>query len=164
MNIKNLSAEEKKLLSQELNSYVESVGGNRNFYELLETLRVRKPNPILNKSCVVEYPEGLIKWNKVLHQDKYVLLKEAMEERRSDNILPGKDHKKYKKILNMLKALKPITFSIQPIKEHGDGFTFNIIDSVKEEKTTLNPIFEIMFFSSIDLVKKILAFTQNKES
>jgi hypothetical protein len=156
MYLKKLTQEEKSSLAKELRSYVETVGGNRNFYELLETLRVRKPNPILSKRIVVEYPEGLVKWNKIIHQDNYILLKTAMEDRNSENLLPAKNHKKYKKILSMIKAFYPIEFEIIPIREFGEGFNFKIIKSSDDEKTVLNPIFELMFFTSIDYVKVIL--------
>lgn len=161
MYLKKLSLEDKKTLCSELNEYVQSVGGNRNFYELLETLRVRKPNPILSKRCLVEYPEGIVKWSKIINQDKYVLLKEAMDEMSSENFLPEESHKKYKKFLNTAKALKPITFEVQPIKEFGDGFEFSIIDLGEDGTAKLNIIFELMFFTNIDYVKKLLVF--NKE-
>ncbi|MCV6607911.1 MAG: hypothetical protein OIF32_06850 [Campylobacterales bacterium] len=158
MYLKKLSHEEKVSLSNELNKYVESVGGNRNFYELLDTLRVRKPNPILHKNCVIEYPEGLVKWNKVIHQDKYVLLKEAKDLREDENILLDDSHKKQKKVLNMVKALYPVEFEILPIKEFGDGFCFKLISESSDSKAVLNPIFELMFFSSTDFVKTLLKY------
>ena len=104
---------------------------------------------------------GTIKWNKVIFNDTLqLLLKARVNEGKQGNFLPKSDEKNYKKILNVVRTLKPIVFHVKPAqKEDGAGFFFQPFDTIDEEKTKLNPVFDALFFSSIETVKKILNYT-----
>jgi hypothetical protein len=103
---------------------------------------------------------GGISWNKAIFNDKLqVLLKARKNESNQDNLLPKKDEKNYKKILNVVRTLKPIVFQVKPANiDDGKGFFFQAFDIIDENKTKLNPIFDALFFCSVDTVKKILNY------
>ena len=104
---------------------------------------------------------GTIVWNKVIFNDKLQLLIKARTlEGKQDNFLPETTAKNYKKILNVLRTIKPIVFHVKPAnKEDGAGFFFQAFDVFSEHKVKLNPVFDALFFCSIDTVKKILNYT-----
>lgn len=104
---------------------------------------------------------GGVTWNKVIFNDKLqLLLKARKNESKQDNLLPDKNEKNYKKILNVVRTLKPIVFHVKPANpEDGSGFFFQAFDMIDENKTKLNPIFDALFFCSVDTVKKLLNYT-----
>jgi hypothetical protein len=103
---------------------------------------------------------GYITWNKVIFNDKLQLLQKArINETKQNNLLPQKDDKNYKKVLNLLRTLKPIVFHVRPAnKEDGSGFFFQAFDIIDEDTTKLNPIFDALFFCSVDNVKRALNY------
>jgi hypothetical protein len=103
---------------------------------------------------------GSISWNKVIFNDKLqLLLKARKNESKRDNFLPNKEEKNYKKILNVVRTLKPIVFHVKPANpEDGTGFFFQAFDVIDENKTKLNPLFDTLFFCSVDTVKKLLNY------
>ena len=76
-----------------------------------------------------------------------------------NNLLPDKEVKNYKKVLNVVRTLKPIVFNVKPAnKEDGAGFFFQPFDVIDENTTKLNPVFDAVFFCSVDTVKKVLNY------
>ena len=159
-NFNSLSSEEKKLHHEKLLQCAENFGGKNFFLHLLEAIRETKPHPLVagNSEFVMEF--GTIKWNKVIFNDKLLLLQKArINESKQDNLLPKEEEKNYKKILNIVRTLKPIVFHVNPAdKNLGSGFFFQPFDIIDENKTKLNPIVDAIFFCSIDNVKLALNY------
>jgi len=156
-----LSTEEKKIYHETLLQCANNFGGVNFFLQLLEALRESKLHPLIASNTTFDMPLGYITWNKVIFNDKLqLLIKTRKNENIQDNFLPPKEEKNYKKILNVVRTIKPIVFHVKPAnKEEGFGFFFQAFDVIDAHKTKLNPIFDALFFCSIDSVKKILNYT-----
>lgn len=156
-----LSDDEKKLQHNKLLACANNFGGKNFFLHLLEAIRETKPHPLISANSFFEIELGNITWNKVIFNDKLqLLLKARKNESKQDNLLPKKDEKNYKKILNVVRTLKPIVFHVKPANpEDGSGFFFQAFDIVDENKTKINPVFDALFFCSVDTVKKVLNYT-----
>ena len=155
-----LSDEEKKLHHEKLLDCANNFGGKNFFLHLLEAIRETKPHPLTAGNMAFDIELGGIAWNKVIFNDKLqLLLKARKNESTQDNLLPKKDEKNYKKILNVVRTLKPIVFQVKPANpEDGKGFFFQAFDIIDENKTKLNPVFDALFFCSVDTVKKVLNY------
>jgi len=155
-----LTDEEKVLHHQKLLQCANDFGGKNFFLQLLEAIRETKPHPLVAGSSEFNIELGTIKWNKVIFNDKLqLLLKARVNESKQDNLLPEKDAKNYKKVLNVVRTLKPIVFNVKPAdNEDGSGFFFQPFDVIDENKTKLNPVFDALFFCSVDTVKKLLNY------
>jgi len=160
-NFHTLNDEEKKIHHQKLLTCAENFGGKNFFLHLLEAIRETKPHPLTAGNTTFEFELGSITWNKVIFDDKLqLLLKARKNESEQDNLLPGKDEKNFKKILNVVRTLKPIVFHVKPAnKEDGPGFFFQAFDVIDENKTKLNPVFDALFFCSVTAVKTALNYT-----
>jgi len=156
-----LTDEEKKLHHEKLLQCANNFGGKNFFLQLLEAIRETKPHPLIAANSEFTIELGKIKWNKVIFNDKLqLLLKARINEGKQDNLLPNKEEKNYKKVLNLVRALKPIVFHVKPaLKEDGPGFFFQPFDVIDENTTKLNPVFDALFFCSVDAVKKALNYT-----
>ena len=155
-----LTAEEKKLYHDKLLQCANNFGGKNFFLQLLEAIRQTKPHPLTAGNSEFRIELGSIKWNKVIFNDKLQLLLNArVNESKQDNFLPDQNEKNYKKILNVVRTLKPIVFHVKPVvKEDGPGFFFQPFDLIDENKVKLNPVFDAVFFCSVDTVKKVLNY------
>jgi len=156
----NLNDEDKLLHHQKLLECANNFGGKNFFLHLLEAIREAKPHPLTSGNSSFDIELGGITWNKVIFNDKLqLLLKARKNESKQDNLLPEKEEKNYKKILNVVRTLKPIVFHVKPANpEDGSGFFFQAFDIIDENKTKLNPIFDALFFCSVDTVKKLLNY------
>lgn len=155
-----LSPEEKKHYHKMLLQCAQNFGGKNFFLYLLEVIRQTKPHPLLAKNSEFIMELGSITWNKVIFQDKFqLLLKARINESKQNNFLPAPNEKNYKKILDIVRTLKPVVFHVKPTrKEDGAGFFFQPFDGIDEDTVKLNPFFDALFFCSIDTVKKILNY------
>jgi len=155
-----LSDEEKQLHHETLLACANNFGGKNFFLHLLEAIRETKPHPLTAGNMAFDIELGSISWNKVIFNDKLqLLLKAHKNESKQDNFLPNKEEKNYKKILNVVRTLKPIVFHVKPANpEDGAGFFFQSFDVIDENKTKLNPLFDALFFCSVDTVKKLLNY------
>jgi len=156
-----LTEEEKTTHHQKLLEYANNFGGKNFFLHLLEAIRETKPHPLTNGNMSFDIELGSVTWNKVIFNDKLqLLLKARKNESTQNNLLPKKDEKNYKKILNVVRTLRPIVFHITPANaEEGTPFFFQAFDVIDENTTKLNPMFDAIFFCSVDTVKKLLNFT-----
>jgi len=159
-----LSDEEKQLHHEKLLECATNFGGKNFFLHLLEAIRETKPHPLTSGNMDFDIELGSVTWNKVIFNDKLQpLLKARKNESKQDNLLPEKDEKNYKKILNVVRTLKPIVFRVTPANpEDGKGFFFQAFDIVDDNKTKLNPLFDALFFCSVDTVKKLLNYEAKK--
>jgi len=157
----NLSDEEKLLHHEKLLACANNFGGLNFFLHLLEAIRETKPHPLTNGTMSFDIELGSVTWNKVIFNDKLqLLLKARKNESKQDNLLPQKDEKNYKKILNVVRTLKPIVFHVTSANaEDGKGFFFQAFDVIDENTTKINPLFDALFFCSVDTVKKLLNYT-----
>ena len=156
-----LTDEEKKLHHEKLLQCANNFGGKNFFLQLLEAIRETKPHPLTAGNSEFKIELGTIKWNKVIFNDKLqLLLKARVKESEQDNFLPNPNEKNYKKILNVVRTLKPIVFHVKPAhNEDGPGFFFQPFDTIDENKTKLNSVFDAIFFCSVDTVKKVLNYS-----
>jgi hypothetical protein len=156
----NLNDEEKKLHHDKILACANNFGGKNFFLLLLEAIRETKPHPLVAGNSEFNIELGTIKWNKVIFNDKIqVLLKARKNESMQGNFLPKADEKNHKKILNVVRTLKPIVFHVTPAdKADGAGFFFQTFDVIDENTTKLNPIFDALFFCAVDSVKKALNY------
>lgn len=156
----SLTDEEKQQHHEKLLDAAMKFGGKNFFLQLLEAIRETKPHPLTAGNMAFDIDLGSISWNKVIFNDKLqLLLKARKNESDQDNLLPKKEEKNYKKILNVVRTLKPIVFRVTPENpEDGSGFFFQAFDIIDENKTKLNPMFDALFFCSVDTVKKVLNY------
>lgn len=157
----NLDEKEKEKYHKILSECAEAFGGVNFFLQLLEGIRKTKPHPLTAKHSEFKFSRGTIRWEKVIFKDKLsLLLKTRVNESERGNLLPAKNDKEYKNVLNLIRTLNPIEFDVQPKNVNdGEGFKFRAFDKIDEETTRLNPVFDAMFFCSVDTVKKILNYT-----
>ena len=155
-----LTDEAKKLHHEKLLQCANNFGGKNFFLRLLESIRETKPHPLVANNSEFSISLGTIKWNKVIFNDKLqLILKARVNESTQENLLPNSDEKNYKKILNAVRTIKPIVFHVKPAqKEDGSGFFFQPFDVIDEQTTKLNPLFDAIFFCSVDSVKKALNY------
>ena len=161
----NITDEQKRHYHKILLDAAESFGGKNFFLQLLETVRETSPHPLIAANREFNLALGSVKWNKVIFRDKLQLLEKARrKESEQNNLLPDKEEKSYKRVLNLVRTLKPIVFTVRPKrKEDGTGFMFQPFDIIDEETTRLNPLFDAIFFCSIGTVKKLLNYEPKGE-
>ncbi|TKI68596.1 hypothetical protein FCU45_09225 [Sulfurimonas crateris] len=142
----------------------QSVGGVNFLLGLIEAMKEKKPNALIDSACKVDSKELNIRWNKIVFKDKFDVLEEVIRSHKSSegtdfNILNSESQKKRKKILNMVKTLSPIEFTVT-VKNSQDhaGFNFKIFESVEDEYVKVNPLFAAMFFCSTEYIKKALKY------
>lgn len=156
----NLTDEQKRHYHKILLDAADNFGGKNFFLQLLEAVRESSPHPLISAHREFKVDLGTVKWNKVIFKDKLQLLEKArVKESKQNNLLPSKEEKSYKKVLNLVRTLKPIVFTVRPERrEDGAGFMFQPFDIIDEETTRLNPLFDAIFFCSIATVKKLLNY------
>ena len=164
-NFNKQNEDTKAIIHLFMKKAAESVGGTNFLLTLIEAMRSKKPNPLSFKACQIESNNTIIKWNKVVFQDKVDLIEAILATHRSSedpdfNILNEPNHKKRKNILNVIRTLAPIEFLVTPQNPNdGGGFNFKVFDIVDEENVKLNPIFVAMFFCATEFTKKALKHT-----
>jgi len=155
-----LPAEQKEHYAAQLNAYAKRLGGTNFLLSLIESIQESSPHPLTRNSREFSTSATKLKWNKVIFNDKLQLLtkirKEASEE---GNLLPKQASKGFKKALNLLRTMKPIVFTVVPLRrEDGEGFIFQPLVRNEALDTRLNFIFEILFFTSVENAKTILNY------
>jgi len=163
-NFNNQSQEIKELLHLFMKKAANNVGGVNYLLALIEAMRAKKPNPLMQKNCQIASNSTIIKWNKVVFKDKIDLIqkillthKEAQE--KDFNILNNKNPKTKKNIINMARALAPLEFIITPQNPNdGEGFNFTVFDTLEDDIIKFNPIFIALFFCSTEFTKKAIKY------
>lgn len=145
-----------KTLETLLNECSVSVGGKNFFLNLAETIRTTREGIIVGEKKQINYTGGTMTWNKTLHADNWRLLIESAKVRTKDgNILLPIEDKRHKSILNMIRTLKPLTFTVKPNNsEDGEGFSFTALDVIDEQTTQVSPLFKALFVMPIEVLKK----------
>jgi len=163
-NFNKHNEDTKALLHLLMTKCAQSVGGVNFLLGLIEAMKEKKPNALIDSACKVDSKELTIRWNKIVFKDKFDVLEEVVRFHKSSegidfNILESENQKKRKKILNMVKTLLPIEFTVT-VKNSQDyaGFNFKIFEDVKEDYARVNPLFAAMFFCSAEYTKKALKY------
>ncbi len=143
-------------LSELLRECADSIGGKNFFLTLAETIRNTREGIIVGEKKQINYTNGTMTWNKTLHADNWRLLVESAKVRTKDgNILLPSEDKRHKSILNMIRTLKPLTFTVTPANsDDGEGFSFSALDVIDDKTTRISPLFKAMFVMPIDLLRK----------
>lgn len=161
-NFNKQNEETKALIHTLIKKCSESVGGANFLLGLIEAMKEKKPNALMFKECKISSKEVKIEWNKIVFKDKLDILEDAVRSHKSSenqdfNLLEAESEKKKKKILNMVKTLAPIEFTVTPVNsDNGSGFNFKIFETVEDGYVKINPIFVAMFFCSADYTKRAL--------
>jgi len=157
----NLDSAAKTVYHTQLLKCAEAFGGVNYFLQLLEGIRKSKPHPLTAKNSEFRFSRGIVKWEKVIFKDKLTLLTAIrVNENKDGNLIPSADDKSFKKVMNLLRTIQPIEFSVMPKNnKDGEGFTFHAFDIVDKETTKINPVFDAVFFCSVDTIKKVLTYT-----
>lgn len=156
----NLTSEEKQYFHQLLTECANNFGGINFFLQLIESLREAKTHPLSSRHQDFLSEFGTIRWGKIIFNDKIQLIEKMRKIKNEENsFLPKKEDKNYKRVLNLVRTLKPITFSVRPnLRDSGEGFDFPAFENLENNITKINPIFDALFFCNIDTVKKILNY------
>ncbi len=160
-NFNRLDKEDKIKLSSLLNEKVDQIGGKNFFLNLIEEARDREVHPLEANSCRFSFQNGTVTWNKVLFKDKVALLaRHSAKTALWEDFLPNRsDAKAHKKILNLIRTLAPVEFIVKPKRfEDGSGFAMQAFATTPEGTTYLDPVFEAIFFTPADEVKKLIEF------
>ncbi len=152
------TGDEEQTLGELLRQCAASVGGKNFFLTLAETIRTTREGIMVGEKKQVNYASGTMTWNKTLHADNWRLLIESAKVRTKDgNILLPSTDKRHKNILNMIRTLKPLTFTVTPANaEDGAGFSFNALDVTDAETTKVSPLFKALFVMPIDVLRKAM--------
>ena len=163
-NFNKQNEDTKALIHLFMKKCAQTVGGTNFFLGLLEAMKEKKPNPLIYSACKIESQELKITWNKIVFKDKFDILEEVVRSHKSSenqdfNLLESENLKRKKKILNMVKTLAPVEFTIMPknLKDHA-GFSFKIFETIEDDYVKINPIFTAIFFCSIEYTKKALKY------
>ena len=161
----NLNDDEKLHYHKLLLNCANNFGGINFFLQLIESLRDSSVHPLCSRHQDFIFNLGTIRWGKVIFNDKIQLLKRIRKEKyEKENFLPTIESKEYKRVLNLIRTLSPITFSVRPsIRDNGEGFDFKAFDIIDDKTTKLNPIFDAIFFAPIQTVKSILEYKKGVE-
>ncbi len=161
-NFNKQTQDAKELIHLFMTKAAENIGGTNFLLALIEAMKTKKPNPLMFAGKQISSNNTIIKWNKVVFKDKFDVLEEILVGHRSSedpdfNILNNDNAKKRKMILNMIKTLAPIEFTVTPQNPNdGGGFNFKVFESIEDDNVKINPIFVAMFFCSTEFTKKAL--------
>jgi hypothetical protein len=163
-NFNKQNEDTKALIHLFMTKSAEAVGGVNYLLALIEAMKAKKPNPLMFAGRQIASENTIIKWNKVVFQDKVTLLEEILLSHKSSenpdfNILTSKSDKKRKAIVNMVKALAPVEFTVTPQNhKDGTGYSFKVFEKIEDDYVKINPIFVAMFFCSAEFTKKALKY------
>ena len=163
-NFNKQSEDTKMLIHLFMTKSAETIGGANFLLALIEAMKAKKPNPLMFAGKQIASENTIIRWNKVVFQDKVTVLEEILYAHKSSedpdfNILAGVSEKKRKSVINMVKTLAPIEFVVTPQNhKDGGGFSFKVFETIEDGYVKINPIFVAMFFCSPEFTKKALKY------
>ena len=163
-NFNKQNEDTKALIHLFMEKSAQAIGGVNFLLALIEAMKTKRPNPLMYKEKQISSNNTIIKWNKVVFQDKVKVLESILLGHKSSedpdfNILNNDNAKKKKAILNMVKTLAPIEFIVTPQNPNdGSGFNFKVFESIEDDYVKINPIFVAMFFCSTEFTKKALKY------
>ena len=157
INYNSLVNDERQDLKNQLVEYASLIGGKNHFLSLIESIRIARPHPLMEKKACFRFDQGNIKWEKVIFKEKVNLLITLIRDKdKNNNLMPRDGDRNYKTVMNLLRTIGPMNFEIQPKnKKDGDGFKINPIKIIDKNTCEINFIFEVLFFLPIQLIKKM---------
>lgn len=159
MKYNDLSHEQKLQLQKKLNETIEKVGGQFNFFKMLEDIREAKKHPLSNKTGKLHFSSGTISWDKHIYDDKIDVIKQALINAPKSNLLSIEKEKLKKQLINSAKTIVKLQFILKNKKSSdGEGFCFNSFETLNDQAIEFDPLFQIIFFDSINNTKKILNY------
>ena len=162
MNFSNLEENKKQELVSKINEYAVKMGGINSFLQMLESLRNAKPHGLLNKTATCHFSTGTVSWGKSIYRETFTILFNSIKKEEVDgDMLNGLNPKDYKNTMNMMRTLKPLELTVNIKDNEAATFSFNILDSSQVKNTKFDFMFKVMFFYSIDTVKKMLAYKED---
>ena len=156
MKFNNLSHDEKLEIQKKVLEVLEVVGGKNHFLKLIEDVKESSQHPLMNKTGRYHFTNGTITWGKQIFKEKVIALKNMFIQHPDDNILTIKNTKLQKEIENSIKTLGKLTFVIET--KDGKKFEFEPFMTINETNVEINPIFQVIFFDSINNTKRILDY------
>jgi len=163
-NFNKQTSDTKALIHLFMTKASQNIGGANFLLALIEAMKEKRPNPLMYKEKQISSNNTIIRWNKIVFKDKVDVLESVLLEHKSSddpafNILQTDSTKRRKVILNMVKTLAPVEFTVTPQNPNdGAGFNFKVFDTLEENKVTLNPLFVALFFCSVEFTKKALKY------
>ena len=156
-NYDSINKDKKQDLKNQLTKYASSIGGKNHFLSLVEAIRISRPHPLMAKEACFRFNKGNIQWEKVIFKEKVNLLIELIRDNdRNNNLMPKDGDRNYKTVMNLLRAIGPMKFEVQPKNsKDGDGFILSPIEIIDNNTCRINFMFEVLFFLPIQLIKKI---------
>ncbi len=151
-----MSHDEKLEIQKKVLELLEIVGGKNHFLKLIEDVKESSQHPLMNKTGKYHFSNGTITWGKQIFKEKVVALKNMFIQHHEDNILTIKNEKLQKEILNCMKTLGKLNFIIET--KDGNKFEFQPFVTITETNVETNPIFQVIFFDSINNTKRILDY------
>ena len=157
INYNSLVNDERQDLKNQLVKYASSIGGKNHFLSLIESIRIARPHPLMDKEACFRFDKGNIKWEKVIFKEKVNLLITLVRDKdKNNNLMPRDGDRNYKTVMNLLRTIGPMNFEVRPKnKKDGDGFTINPIEIIDKNTCKINFIFEVLFFLPMRLIKKM---------
>ncbi len=155
----------KEVLKKEINNLASSIGGKNHFLQLIEEIRMERPHALMSKQASFKYKYGKVKWEKVLYRDKVRLLLEILKKNNGNNqnLMLEKGKKRYKTTLNLLRALGPMRFKVEPKNNNdGPGFVIAPLEIIDSKTTIINFMFEVIFFLPAYTVKQVFNGSKKK--
>ena len=156
MKFNNLSHDEKLEIQKIVIKCMNAVGGRNHFLGMIENVKESSQHPLLNKTAKYHFETGTISWGKQIFKEKIFALKNMFIQHTDDNILTVKNEKLNKELRNCIKTMGKLEFIIQP--KEGDAFTFTPFHTISEENIEASPLFQIIFFDSLNNTKRILDY------
>ncbi|PIF04602.1 MAG: hypothetical protein CSA86_01585 [Arcobacter sp.] len=156
MKFNNLSHEEKLEIQKLVLECMDVVGGRNHFLGMIESIKESDQHPLLNKTGKFHYPNGTITWGKQIFKEKVMALKNMFIQHLDDNILTIKNEKLNKEIKNCLKTMGKLQFTIRSTE--GAEFTFPPFKTIDANNVEITPLFQIIFFDSLNNTKRILDY------
>jgi len=156
MKFNNLSHEEKLETQKLVLKCMEVVGGRNHFLGMIESIKDASQHPLLNKTGKLHYSNGTISWGKQIFKEKVFALKDMFIQHSDDNILTIKNEKLNKEIKNCLKTMGKLEFII--VSKDGNEFKFSPFNTISETNVESTPLFQIIFFDSLNNTKRIIDY------
>ena len=156
MKFNNLSHEEKLETQKLVVKCMEAVGGRNHFLSMIESIKDSAQHPLVNKTGKLHYSNGTISWGKQIFKEKVFALKDMFIKHQDDNILTINNEKLNKEIRNCLKTMGKLEFLIT--SKEGNEFTFLPFNTISETNVETTPLFQIIFFDSLNNTKRIIDY------
>ena len=156
MKFNNLSHEEKLETQKLVLKCMEVVGGRNHFLGMIESIKDSLQHPLLNKTGKLHYSNGTISWGKQIFKEKVFALKDMFIKHQDDNILTINNEKLNKEIRNCLKTMGKLEFVIT--SKEDTEFKFLPFNTISETNVEATPLFQIIFFDSLNNTKRIIDY------